>query len=414
MKVLHIGYSDYGGAGRGMMSLHKALKGAGVDSKVLVADKASFDGDITCAAQNLNFYPYSRNKLLRFVQKAIRKNGWCLNQLDKYRRMIKQIPADRSCFYTFPITHYDISRHPLVQEADIIHLHWIADFVNFPSFFPSVDKPVVWTLRDENPGLGGFHIESDLRDYGKYYASIEKDFLDIKRNALSTCRNLTVVAMSDVMESFCASNDLLKAIPARRIENPVDSSLFNSIDKSLAKKALCLDEDVYTILFVAVNLHDPIKNLQIVTEAMGKLPFPSVLVCVGNDGFFSTVPEHVICLNSVKSERLLSVAYSAADVFVTPSIQEAFGKTTVEALACGTPVISSKTGIAPEVITQENGVLLEDITVDSVVWAIESVHGNHYDRESIRAHVVDRFAPSKIVRQYMELYEELVQKAPMA
>lgn len=408
MKVLHIGYSDSGGAGKGMLSLHKALKQAGIDSKVLVANKNSFDEDIACAEQNHNLYSYSKNRLLRFIQKTIRKKGWCLNQVEKYVRIIRRIPASESCFFTFPVTHYDISRHPLVKEADIIHLHWVANFVDYPSFFRSIKKGIVWTLRDENPGLGGFHYESDRDQYGMYYEPIERAFLDIKRNSLQGCDNLNLVAMSDVMTAFCTSNDLLRSFPVRRIDNLVEISSYRHIPQLEAKKALGLNESVFSVLFVSVNLGDPRKKLKTVYDALSLVPFDTELVCVGRNDYFTSVPDHVVCLNSVSSEKLMSVIYSAADVFITPATQESFGKTTVEALACGTPVISSNTGIAPEIITPDNGILLDEITTEAVAQSIIRVHDTVYNRESIHSKVMERFDSERIVKQYIELYQELI------
>jgi glycosyltransferase involved in cell wall biosynthesis len=411
MKVLHIGYSDSGGAGKGMLNLHRALMQSGVDSHVLVAQKISFDDAVSCAPKNMNLGAYSKNRLVRFVQRVLRKMGWSRNILEKYSGLIKQIPATNSCYYTFPISYYDISQHPLVREADIIHLHWISDFVDFPSFFRRVDQGIVWTLRDENPGLGGFHYESDRNEYGEYYKSIEDDFLEIKRKSLSNCKNLTLVAMSDVMEAFCAHNEILKSFPVKRIDNLVDLSLFNSIDTSSAKKSLGLNEDAFVVLFVSVSLGDPRKNLAVLYDAVSRVPFAVTLVCVGKNDYFKEIPENVICLNSVNSERLMSIVYSAADVFITPSVQESFGKTTIEALSCGTPVISSVAGIAPEVITPDNGILLNEITVDAVTRAILKAKTVYYDRQAIRGRVVDRFDPSRIVREYKELYEKLLAKS---
>ena len=408
MKVLHIGFTDYGGAGKGMLYLHQALKEAGVDSHILVAEKISASEDITCAERNLNLYSYSKNKYIRFFQKAVRKRGWGLNPVDKYRRMIAKIPASKTCFFTFPITNYDISGHPLVKEADIIHLHWIANFVDFPSFFRNIDKSIVWTLRDVNPGMGGFHYESDASKHGDDYASIEEDFRDIKRRGLSACHDLTLVAMSDQMTSFCANNDLLRNFPVKRIDGLIDFPQYDRLPQLLAKKALGIDQSVFSVLFVAVNLGDPYKGLKTVYEALDRLPFAARLVCVGRNNYFDSIPDHVVCLNTVDSERLMSVVYSAADVFVTPSTQESFGKTTVEALSCGTPVISSAAGIAPEVITPDNGILLDEISVETVAQAIIKVHGIEYDRESIRKRTLERFAPDKIAKQYIDLYEELI------
>lgn len=410
MVVLHIGYSDYGGAGIGMLNLHKALLDAGVDSKVLVAKKTSCDERVFCAERNLNLHSYSQNRVIRLLQKVIRKRGWCLNQLDKYERMVKQIPSSLSTFFTFPITHYDITQHPLVKEADIIHLHWIADFVDFPSFFHNVSQSIVWTLRDENPGLGGFHYESAKEKFGKYYVPIEDAFIKIKQDSLSGCNNLHLVAMSDVMQTFCSNNTILAPFPIQRIDNLVNLSSYNSIDRPIAKMSLGLTDNVFSVLFVSVLLSDSRKNLSIVYEAIKRLPFKTVLICVGKNDFFSAVPENVICLNSVDSARIMSAVYSAADVFVTPATQESFGKTTVESLSCGTPVISSRAGIAPEVITSENGIILDEITVDAVTKALLEVHNRKYNADTIRKVALERLDPNRIVNEYIELYKELYKK----
>ena len=407
MKVLHIGYTDSGGAGKGMMALHRALKNVGVDSRVLVANKTSYDDDVACAEQNLNLYSFSKNKLIKIFQKTIQKGGLCLNRIDKYARIIKQIPSSHSCFYTFPITHYDISKHPLVREADIIHLHWISNFVDYPSFFKNVNKNIVWTLRDENPGLGGFHYETVREDFGKYYSLVEDAFLKIKQNSLMESDNITLVAMSDIMVSFCSHNEILKPFPIKRIDNFVDLSLYKRISPSVAKSALHFEENVFSVLFVSVSLGDTRKSLKIVHEALKRVPFPTVLVCVGRNDYFYTIPNDVVCLNSIDNERLMSIVYSASDVFVTPATQESFGKTTIEALSCGTPVISSKTGIAPEVINDKNGILLDEISVEAVTQAINKVKSIDYDREAISNATLVQFDPDRIVRQHMDLYNDL-------
>jgi glycosyltransferase involved in cell wall biosynthesis len=179
----------------------------------------------------------------------------------------------------------------------------------------------------------------------------------------------------------------------------------------LAKVSLGLDEEVFAVLFVSVSLSDPRKNLAVLYDAISRVPFAVTLVCVGKNDFFKEIPENVICLNSIDSERLMSVVYSAADVFITPSVQESFGKTTIEALSCGTPVISSVAGIAPEVITPDNGILLNEISVDAVSQAIIKAKSVHYDRQAIRGRVLDRFDPNRIVRKYKELYEVVFAKS---
>jgi hypothetical protein len=73
------------------------------------------------------------------------------------KQMLKGKPSNYEVF-SFPQTVYNITKHPLVQEADIIHLHWVANFLDYRSFFKQIQKPIVWTLHDLNPiSEKGFH-----------------------------------------------------------------------------------------------------------------------------------------------------------------------------------------------------------------------------------------------------------------
>lgn len=405
MKVLHIGTSDSGGAGKGMMNLHHALLEKGVDSKVLVAHKTTCDDSVFQASQNHNLYAFSKNRFVRKLQKAFLERGIGQNDLDRYRRQVELIPEEHSVFFSFPLTRYDISNHPLVQEADIIHLHWISDFVDYPSFFPNVRKKIVWTIRDINPGCGGFHYEV-VKD--NYYSAVEDALVEIKKQSLHGMKNLHLVALSDVMEKYCKENEILSAFPVTRINNLVNPGLYYSIDKTVAKKVLGIDESEFLVLFVAVSLADPLKNLEAVYAAVQKMNGPVKLVCVGRNDFFTSIPENVICLGTLNNERLMSMVYSAADVFVTPSKQESFGKTTVEALFCGTPVVSKKVGIAPEIINSQNGVLVDAAACDAIYEAIEEVRGKAYNGEEIRQKAIELFDPDRIVEAYKNLYADVL------
>jgi glycosyltransferase involved in cell wall biosynthesis len=61
--------------------------------------------------------------------------------------------------FSHPFSRYRIEQHPWVREADVINLHWVSCFLDYARFFATVEKPIVWTLHDQNPYLGGFHYE---------------------------------------------------------------------------------------------------------------------------------------------------------------------------------------------------------------------------------------------------------------
>src|SRR5688500_14252993 len=93
----------------------------------------------------------------------------------------------------------------------------------------------------------------------------------------------------------------------------------------------------------------------------------------------------------IEDDRLLSMLYSAADLFVMSSIEEAFGQVTIEALSCGTPVVSFPTGGSLDIINHGvNGVLAKDFTAQALADAISTALNFSFDRAAIRADTLAR------------------------
>ena len=265
----------------------------------------------------------------------------------------------------------------------------------------------MWTLRDENPGLGGFHYTASRELYYKYYALIEDYFLAIKRLAISHCRSLHLVSLSDAMRRFSLGVDFLAARPNTIIYNAIAPGSYPLIPKAEARRQLGLADKDVVLSFVCYQIGERRKRLKEVLEALDLLANPRIrLLCVGRCDVAVNRPD-VICLGTIADSRQLSAVYAASDVFVSPSAQESFGKTVVEALYCGTPVVSTPIGIAPEVIDTTNGALC-DGTPQQIAHAIDQVLQGHYRAADIRARAVALFDPERIARQYIALYDTLV------
>ena len=409
MKILHIATTDHGGAGIGMLNLHKALLSHGIESKILLARKTTSSDTIFQAEPNCRMFHWSSNKFLRKLQTFARNRGYLKTQLEQLHDKIKSASklCDVPVCFTSPITIYDITDHPLVKEADIIHLHWVGDFLDYESFFSKIDKPIVWTLRDENPGLGGFHYRTDKNSYGKYYEEQENSFFRIKENAIIDYNKLSLVALSDIMIDFCKSVNHLSNKKIYKIYNPIDSNDYFPTEKHVARRVLGFDDNIFTISFVSVSLSDHRKGLNNLMKAVELLELPVRILCVGKNDFFKDKLRNVFCYGSIENSRLLSLIYSASDVFVNPTLKESFGKTTVEALMCGVPVVSTAEGIAPEVINDECGCLIENTEPQTIAAAIRYIKDKLYDRELIRGKVKDWFSPERIVKQHIDMYKEV-------
>lgn len=408
MRVVHLATSDTGGAAKGLLNLHQSLLSIGVESSILVANKTSNIDSVFVQEPNQNLFCWSRFSLVRRLQKIARRRGKLQTIVERCNNRIEKIvvPGEKACF-TSPYSIYDLVQHPLVQAADIVHIHWVGNYIDYPTFFSAIKKPIVWTLRDENPGLGGFHYETDKARLGEYYAEIEEEFRVLKRSILRERRNITLVALSDHMREFCASVDFLCNKDIEKIYNPVSPFDYMPIERRTAKKALQLDVDTLTISFISVSLCDHRKGLYNLLAALDCIGQPYRLLCVGNNDYAFTSTENITCYGNISNEALLSLIYSASDVFVTPSEQESFGKTVIEAMLCGTPVISTKVGVAPEIIDESCGILINDSQPESIALAIKQVSNSSYDHDYIRDKAKQQFDPKKIAQKHLELYRRV-------
>lgn len=406
MKVVHISTIDTGGAGIAAMRIHHALLKMGVDSSMLVRKKNTDDPTVTQAVPNLNLYNPPKSFLLRKMDKVIRRRGHRLTQVERCEREMDRLDHLYIASYTSPISNYDLSTHPLVQEADIIHLHWIENFVDYPTFFSHINKPIVWTFHDENIAFGGFHYSDETNRLKEPFVEIESQFAKIKKEALKANLNIHMVALSSQMERFYHAHAIQPNYPVNIIHNGIQSDNFQILDQNYCQKILGIPTDRIVICFCASNLNDKYKGLDTLVHALERLKNPNItLLCVGK-GNLPESPIDIIGTGSISIPQLLSVAYSASDLFVMSSYQEAFAQTPLEALTCGCPVVAFPCSGTEELITPNNGVRCSSFTVESLVVGLQKTLSTHYDCEAIRNDVIERFNIHKITKQYIELYNQ--------
>ena len=407
MKVLHIALTDGGGAGMGMMGVHRALLAQGIDSRVLVAQKRSNDERVVEMQPNLHLW--STNKVMRKLQRAACRLGLCFNDYDLWHHRICSVRRRYPAFFTQPFSQYDVLAHPLVQKADILHLHFIAGLVDYPSFFKNVRQPVVWTVRDENPGLGGFHFEETKQRFYVPYASLEEAFVKIKRKAIESCHTLHLVSLSNVVKAFCQRIDYLAARPNTIIPNTIDPVCFQPFQQEEAKQKLGLPADAIVLSFVSYDLSEERKGLQLVIDAIKALNNQRIhLLCVGKPTPSVAATANLHFLGAVSNPTFLSTVYSASDFYINASSQETFGKTMVEALYCGTPVITTPVGIAPEIIKPHNGCLFQRSTAALTQAINKALNRSFHSPAAIRHEAIRLFDAERIAQQHIRLYQSLL------
>ena len=406
MRVVHIGYNVDGGAGLGMIRLHRDLLTQGVQSRVLCMKRgkeesvSKFPPSLRRRGRNRNI-PFLLLHALRIWDSPYYRALRMATALkEKYGRTVSS-----------PFSTYPVEEHPLVRKADVIHLHWVSNFVDLPSFLKTIRKPVVWTIRDENPFLGYWHFRCDIPDDLLDSERREDEWLRAEKlRAIRSCQTLAFASLSRATDDFVASCPAAEGRFHCVIPNSVDGVAFHPADGAAVRREYGIGPDTKLLVFVSQGLHDPRKGLPDLLEAVSSMARTDIaILCVGS-GRPTPLPKNVRVMleGRVTETERLSALFSAADLFVTPSHAETFGKTTTEALACGTPVVSYPNAGAMDIVGSEDGVLAADFTADALRAAIAEALSRRFDREALRARVLDRFSPVRVTNAYVRLYERLL------
>ena len=411
MKILHINTGQSGGAAWCAIRINKALMQEGIDSRMLFAEGNAMPEGIQGAIAVRDEIFWNRNWRLKKIRNQLAKFSWYMDT----EKMQKQLDtANKQHLYLHhPLSDYkNIAHHPLVEWADIIHLHWVPDFVDYPTFFREVKKPIVWTLHDKYPTVGVMHYSSRFYPVPDELKGLDLKCRKIKREGVSKARNLNLVAISELMVEECRNSDVLGGFPVTLIHNGVDMDVFHPHKKEDCRKKLGLIADAKIFLFSSYLINDPNKGLDRVIDALEKVDVPNkMLVCIGNILTGVAVPEAsfpIILTGQLKNQEKIAMYYSAADYFLQSSYEESFGQTVLEAMACGTPVVSTQCGIAPDLIRPFNGVVCNGFDSDAIAIGINEALNKQYDAEKIRQYIVENYQYDIIAKQYIELYKTIL------
>ena len=412
MRVLHICYSLDGGAGLCAERIMKATSLFGIENKaIVVSGIKNHNTDVVKYD-----YPWSSVCFIRKAQAFLSLIGKWPKEIHESQQMSQRIKREKeiinySVTFTSPITKYkNLVRHPWVQETDIIHLHWVGGFLDYESFFKDVNKPIVWTLHDENPGLGGFHYSSWKKKSPNSFQLLDDELIRIKDKAYKSLKSsMTLVAISTKMEEFIQQNSLLHTFPSVLINNGIDGDSFVKIRKNTAREALSISEERIIFLFAAFDIHDNRKGLKELIEALEFINNPKItLICLGHYKEIPNTSIDIRCEGFISNNRILSIFYSAADYFLMPSFQEAFAQTPMEAMACGTPVISFPCSGAVDLINDKNGIICKDFTVKALIEATTNAMNISFYPEIIREDLLSRFSYPIIAKKYVDLYNSVL------
>ncbi len=407
MKILHIATRDIGGSFKACYRLHQALQTLDTHSDLLLAYQAH-DYPL---AQHIHAYKPSTMEWWKRTNFSLRYRWDGV----KKRRVLRQIAQDYEVF-SFPQTVYRLHEHPLVQAADILHLHWIADFIDYPTFFKNIQKPIVWTLHDQSPFLGGLHYDLDLKK-GKddYLQQVEQKFRFAKKEALQEFPHFHMVATSERMLEECQKSAVFSPkTQYSLIPCGLDTEKFKDRPSEEARKLLGLPTQTPMILFVAESVENKRKGFEHFARLMQNFKHQDVNFCIVGKGNAIDIPQvqgQVFQYSFVEDEAQLALLYASADLLIVPSLQEAFGYTVIEAFACGTPVVAFDCVGAMDKMRQESALFLArtgDTTelTEKVKYLLDNKDILHTWRAKVRAIAVQHYAQIHNAKSYLQIYEK--------
>jgi glycosyltransferase involved in cell wall biosynthesis len=404
MKVLHISTNDYGGAGMAAIRLHSSLLKLGVDSKLLCLNKA------TRNIEEVYTFPTGDKKYPTIFQRLLRKANIGLSYNDRLALAISKA-CENIEYFSSPVSCYEVHLNKLVQDADIIHLHWIVNFIDYQSFFKNVDKPIVWTLHDFNPDQGGLHLKYDKQNLRhKLLISYETQLTTLKKESLKNI-NVTLVSPSKWFQKNLDHNVLSDTSNNFVIHHGIDEQVFKIHDKKFSRDVLGIAEDETVFICVASNLNRAAKGFDLLLESLDKLAkkFNFTLLAVGEA---STLKRpYLKSIGKIENESFLALTYSAADAFLSSSLEESFSMSAAEALMCGLPVISTPVGFMEELIKNDfNGYITKSFKTKDFYNAVETFIMNckEFSPSSIRSFAVEKFSVVSQTNEYINIYSEII------
>jgi glycosyltransferase involved in cell wall biosynthesis len=300
--------------------------------------------------------------------------------------------------------------------------------VDLPALLAKIPAttPIVFTLHEMSMFTGGCSYAYDCRGFEKQCGNCPQlgnsqlnDFSRqswMRKNEAYTQRdslNLHFAADSHWIASEASKSSLLKDHAVSTMHYGVDTAIFRPLDNTTCKEILGIPTDRPVIAFAAVSVADKRKGASCLIEAIQQMEEKPFLLTWGAS--FPPELEELphLHLGSIDSEHLLATVYNAADVFVIPSMEEAFGQTALESLACGRPVIGSDVGGIPDMVRDgETGLLIERGNAVALAAALDQLAQDQDKRAQLgsnaRELVLREFSFQKNAESYVELYRAMM------
>ncbi len=315
-------------------------------------------------------------------------------------------------------------------KPDVINLHILHNWnVNLPMLFDYIKKNNIktfWTFHDCWAFTGqcphfimagcdkwksGCYNCPQYKEYPMAYVDKTEKLYKLKKEWFTGASNVTIVTPSKWIKQL-VSESFLKDYSVKVINNGIDLDVFKPRESDF--KAKYNLEEKKVVLGVAFDWGKR-KGLDVFKELAKRLPSDYQIVLVGTDANIDKdLPNNIISIHRTANQKELAELYSSSDVFVNPTREDTFPTVNMEALACGTPIATFKTGGSPEIIDDSCGVVVDVDNVDALEKEIIRIcEEKPFSKDAcvLRAH--NRFDKNDKFKEYVELFDKHLNKSSL-
>ena len=426
MIVHHFNTLTSGGAGGAARRLHESLLDHGVTSKFFYSRSAP---DVPIPSFR-KFGPVSPQFTIGRRIKDRLNGSYYFRK--KYQNMLQHYLKGRPEGYerfSYAKLPYPTPVDWSDERPDVIQLHWISDLIDHPTFFSSIpdELPVVWTLHDMNPFTGGCHYSFECSNYlaecgdcpqlnqNRSPRDLSHTNWTLKWESIRN-KNIHVVTVSRWLQKCAQESKLFPNIKSfRTIHLGIDLDVFHPKNKGICRDTLSLDQDAFVIAFGAQSITNRRKGWKEFVAALQLLKIPRILVLLFGEGNIPSMESNSVkckLMGRIDSPELLSLVYSAADIFAMPSLYENLVQTALEASACETPVVAFRTGGNEDIVQPSTGLLADEVTPEKFAEQIQWMHDHPQERKQMgiaaRKYMEQEFTLERQAQNYVELYNSLL------
>ena len=369
MKIAQINFVTYGSTGKIMLQIAQTARQHGHQVKTFSTVEFSKFGrkHLTMPEGHMEFGSFWENGIHHYCGTLLGLDG-CFSQLGT-RQLIRALEE---------------------FQPYIIHLHNLHGFrQNLPMLFHYIKKRnirVVWTLHDCWTFTGhcpyfttikcdrwktGCHHCPQPGVYPKMILDTSRIMYGLKKKWFSGVHEMTIVTPSQWLADL-TKQSFLKDYPVRVINNGIDLNVFKPTPSDFRTRYRIAQEK-HILLGVAFGWGER-KGQDVFVELARRLDDSYQIVLVGtNEAVDAQLPENIISIHQTQNQMELAEIYTAADLFVNPTREENYPTVNMEAIACGTPVLTFRTGGSPEILDETCGCVVDCDDVDAMEQAIRRI-----------------------------------------